>query len=168
LTGKIGPDKKPEPSRFTRSHIRGMIFDIELVKGITIDWTDNIDDTVAYIKGMIDFVSREKHLGLYSRPAVKGAWYVPTANEVQLWLLQGFQGIGPQLAENIISHLGRMPIGWNCTLDELKSVPGVSKKRAEEIWKVLGGSVPLPAETSGEDIMSRIGDIRKRLGFSSQ
>lgn len=165
LTGQIDPKtKKPMPSRFTRNHIRGMIFDIELVKGITIDWTENTDDTVAYIKDIINFASREKHLGLYSRPAIKGAWYVPTASEVQLWLLQGFQGIGPQTAENIVKHLGKMPLGWTCTFEELRSVPGVSKKKAEEMWAILEGEVPLSSEASGEDLQGRIDEIRKKLG----
>lgn len=160
VTGKIDPKtKRPEPSRFTRKHIRGMIFDIEFIRGIMIDWTDDIDDTVDYIRGLVDFVTKGKHLGLYSRPSVKGAWYVPSASEVQLWLLQGFQGVGPQLAENIIQHFGgRMPIAWTCTLDELKSVPRLTSKRAEEMWGLLGETVP------AKDFTSRLAEIRKKLG----
>jgi len=167
LTGKIDPKtKKPEPSRFTRSHIRGMVFDIEFVRGITIDWTKDTDDTVLYIKGLIDFFSREKHLGLYSRPAIKGTWYVPSASEVQLWLLQGFQGIGPQLAENMVEHIGHMPIGWTCTLDELQSVPGVNKKIARQMWEILGGTVV--EEVGTENMLDRIQKIRQNLGGSTE
>jgi ERCC4-type nuclease len=139
VTGRINPKtKKPEPSRFTRSHVWGMLFDIEMVKGIQIDWTEDIDDTVFYIKSIVDFINRPKHLGLYTRPSATGTWYVPTAKDLHLWILQSFPGIGPAIADNIITYFGgRLPLKWDCTLPQLCAVPRLGKKKAEEIWWAL-------------------------------
>lgn len=138
VTGRIDPKtKKPEPSRFTRSHVRGMIFDIEFIKGIVIDWTDNLDDTVSYIRALPEFINRNKHLGLYTRPSAQGTWYVPTAKDVQLWLLQSFPGVGPAIADKIVERFDGVPLVWTCTLDELMSVPRLSKERAKEMYGAL-------------------------------
>jgi len=151
LTGKINPrTKKPEPSRFTRAHIYGMIFDIEFIKGIPVDWTDDIDSTVSYIRSLINFTSREKHLGLYTRPSAKGNWFVPTTKDIDLWLLQAFEGIGPTTADKIVQHFsGRIPVRWTCTLEELVGVPGLGRKKAGRLWESLPASEPvLKPETS--------------------
>lgn len=138
VTGKIDPKtRKPEPSKFTRSHIRGMIFDIEFIKGIVIDWTDDLDDTVSYIKALPEFVNRNKHLGLYTRPSAHGTWYVPTAKDIHLWLLQSFPGVGPAIADKIVEQFGGVPLSWTCTLEELMSVPRLRPERAREMYDAL-------------------------------
>jgi len=125
------------PGHYTRKRIRGTIYNIRYVKGIDVDYTESLIDTVGYIKELIEFFTDTKHLGLYVRPSAPSTWIVPSSDETLLWILQGFEGIGPQLAENIIKHFGKIPISWTCTLDELKSVPRLGEKRATEIYKLL-------------------------------
>ncbi len=147
-------NRKQEPTKFTRKHIRGMIFNLEFIKGIFVDWTDDLDDTVAYIRALPEFVNREKHLGLFSRPSAQGDWYVPTAADTQLWLLQSFPGIGPATADKIVDKFGgNVPLRWTCTLDELASVPGLSRKRAEVMYQSLSG---MGIVKPGEDIFSSL------------
>lgn len=129
--------KKRVPSRFTRKHIHGMLNDIEFVKGIMIRWTDDIADTVEYIRSVVRFLEGSKHTGLYNRPSAKGAWGVPTAKDIHLWLLQSFSGIGPATADNIINEFGGIPLRWTCTFEELVSVPGLRKERAIEMYNAL-------------------------------
>lgn len=143
------------PTRYTYRHVRGMIFDIKYVKGVEVDYTDDVHDTADYILTLADFFSKERHLGLYTRPSVKGTWGVPTGHDLGLWLLQSFPGIGPTIADSIISHFGgRVPIGWNCTFDELRAVPKLGAKRAHEMWVSLGGEVQ-PQEVSPFDTLRR-------------
>jgi ERCC4-type nuclease len=125
------------PGHYTRKRIRGTIYNIRYVKGIDVDYTESLKDTVDYIKELIEFFTDTKHLGLYVRPSAPSTWIVPSSDETLLWILQGFEGIGPQLAENIIKRFGKIPIAWTCTLDELKSVPRLGEKRATEIYKLL-------------------------------
>lgn len=158
------PDKtlvmdKHAPSRFTRKQVRGMLNDVSLVKGIQIEYTEDIYDTVEYIRSLVDFVGQGKHLGLYTRPSAKGAWYVPTARDIYLWLLQSFPGIGPALADNIVNKFGEIPLAWTCTLEELMSVPRLSKERARVMYNALPKTHPEPPITS-----STIEELRRRLG----
>lgn len=135
--GRLAVDRK-EPSRFTRKQIYGMLFDIKLVKGIDILYTDDPEDTIGCIRALVDFMSREKHLGLYTRPSAKGAWYVPTTKDIDLWLLQSFEGVGPAVADSIISHFGgRVPLRWSCTLRDLIEVPKLRPKVAKALWDSL-------------------------------
>ncbi len=160
-TVHLGMIRKKEriPSRFNRKHINGMLNDIELIKGIMVRWTDDIDDTVAYIRSVVSFLGKGKHLGLYTRPSAQGTWYVPKAKDIHLWLLQSFPGIGPATADNIINRFGGdIPLRWTCTQEELASVQGLSKKRAQEIWEALSSvSISAPGD-------STISKLRKLIG----
>lgn len=148
--------RKRVPSRFTRKHVQGMTFDIEFVKGVVVDYTESVDDTVAYIRQVSEFLSREKHPGLYSRPSAQGAWFVPSAREIDLWILQSFPGVGPSIADKIIEKFdGKIPMGWTCTLNDLLSIPGLGNKKARDMWEALQGKVP---ETPSE-----FDDLRSRL-----
>lgn len=127
------------PTHYTVKHIRGMLFDIRFVKNVEVDFTDDIRDTAHYIRALVEFFGKEKHLGLYRRPGAKGTWGAPTPEDIDLWLLQSFQGIGVTLAGNIVERFGgKVPLQWSCSLEELRSVPGLGKKRAEALWGALG------------------------------
>lgn len=63
---------------------------------------------------------------------VRGDW-----ESFPVFLLQGFPNIGPTLANSIIEKFGKAPLSWSCTLDELKSVPGLGERRAEALWRLL-------------------------------
>lgn len=143
------------PTRYTYRHVRGMLFDIRYVKNVEVDWTENVHDTADYILTLAEFFSKEKHLGLYTRPSVKGAWGVPTEHDLGLWLLQSFPGVGPSIADSMIEHFGgKIPIKWDCTFDELRAVPKLNVKRAREIWELLGGEAQ-PQEVSAFDTLRR-------------
>lgn len=156
---------KRVPSHFTRKHIHGMLNDIEFVKGIMIRWTDDIADTVAYIRSVISFLEGDKHLGLYKRPSAAGSWGVPTAKDIDLWILQSFQGVGPAIAENIINRFGgKIPIQWTCSLEELMSVPRLSKERARTMYEALQELPPgstAVAENARQEVIDR---LRRLIG----
>lgn len=155
---------KRVPSRFTRKHIHGMLNDIEFVRGVMVRWTDDIADTVAYIRSVVSFLEGNKHTGLYTRPSAKGTWYTPTAKDVYLWLLQSFPGIGPTIADNIVNRFGgEIPLAWTCTLEELASVPRLSKERAKTLWESLS-AVDITAMSAMSAGISEIGSLRKLIG----
>jgi ERCC4-type nuclease len=62
---------------------------------------------------------------------------VPTVNELHLWIMQSWPGIGPATADAILKHFGRIPLKWTCTLSELMSVPRLGKKNAHEMYESL-------------------------------
>jgi ERCC4-type nuclease len=134
------------PGHYTRKRIRGTILNIKYVKGIDVDYTESVKDTVDYIKEIVEFFSDTKHLGLYVRPSAPAEWIRPSSNETLLWVLQGFEGIGPQLADNIIKHFGKIPLAWTCSLEELKTVSRLPEKHAIEIYNMLGETQPVAKE----------------------
>lgn len=148
---------RKSPTRFTKNQIRGMLLDISLVKGVEVDYTEDIDDTVLYIRSLVAFMSRSKHLSLYTRPSAQGAWFTPTGKDIELWLLQAFPGIGPTTADAIISHFGgKAPLRWSCTEDELRQVPKLGAKRAKVLIESLHGV----QDSSANGLMSRIRGLK--------
>ena len=145
-------------SQYNRKQVRGMLNDISLVKGIQIEYTDDVYDTVEYIRTIVEFTGKDKHLGLYTRPSAKGAWYVPTTKDIWLWLLQSFPGVGPATADNIVNKFnGQIPLQWTCTLEELMDVPRMSKERAKEMYEALPS---VGASTPTRDTAARIDRLR--------
>lgn len=166
-------DGKQIPCRFTKGHVRGILNDIEFVWGVPVRWTEDVDDTVDYLRSVREFMTAKRHTGLFTRPKVKGSWYIPSSAETQLWLLQGFSGIGPTTADKIIKHFGRIPLKWTCTAEELAEVGGITVKRAQELVDVLSAipkqkKGPAPPTMAFSDTVARSVDefsfLRKRLG----
>lgn len=166
-------------SRYTKNHIMGMVNDIELVHGVIVKQTEDLKDTVAYIRSMHHFMTKSGHTGLYSRPSAKGTWYVPSSKDLHLWILQSFPGIGPTLADSIIKHFnGEIPLKWTCTAEQLSQVPRLPKKKAYElIDSLLAGEtirhgderssspkVPAPTVDNLNTILSEFSSLRGKLG----
>lgn len=129
-----------EPSKFTKANVCGMLFDIVFAAGVPVIDTDDIDDTIYVIDRLATYLNRTTHLSIYSRPSAKGVWYVPTAREIDLWILQSFPGIGPALADAIVKHFGdKIPLKWTCTEQELAEVPRLTEKRAHIMYNTLLG-----------------------------
>ena len=124
-------------SRFTKRSISKLIFEIKLVKGVEVDFTENTQGTAYFIKDLHDFIVKSKHTGLSNRPGCRGVWSVPSDPELDSWILQGFTGIGPTLAGYILDSFGALPLKWTCTLEDLYLVPGLNKRKAEQLWARL-------------------------------
>ena len=154
---------KPIKTGFTKKHVKGMVNDIEFVHGVMVDWTDDLEDTVLYLRSMRSFLAGKTHTGLYSRPSAKGLWNIPTSKDIELWLLQSFPGIGPATADAIIQHFGgEVPLKWTCTFEELCKVKNVTVSKARELWEYLPSSPPLPAPRKPEGtFINRMTDYEK-------
>jgi len=136
--GRISLPGRREPSRFTKKQIQGVLFDTKYIKGVDYDYVDDYEDVVYYVKHLEQWMDKGQHLALFNRPnGPKGLWAVPSAEELQSWILQGFEGIGPAMADLIIKHFGRLPLSWSCSLQELMGVPKLSVKRAVYLWNFL-------------------------------
>ncbi len=134
--GRLAVDRK-EPSRFTRRQIRGILFNVKYIKGVPVEYTEDLADTVSYLRWMHSCLNEEKHLGLFRRPSIQSAWYVPTVDELHSWIMQSWQGIGPATAEAVIKRFGGIPLKWTCTLAEMMTVPRLSKDKAREMINTL-------------------------------
>ena len=53
-------------------------------------------------------------------------------DEWAAWVLQGWPGIGAELARRIVQEYG-LPVQWTLSAEELSKVKGISKDRAAKI-----------------------------------
>ena len=125
--------------RFTRKSIEKILLEIRIIKGIDVAFVGSgIESTVAYIESLLEFLSSPKHIGLFRRPGIQGVWGTPTFDEQQSWILQGFPGVGPTLADNILATFGgRVPAKWTCDLSDLMKVKRIGEGRAKKIYEQL-------------------------------
>ncbi len=138
---------KPINTRLTENHILGMINDIQFVNDIKIDWTKDLQATIKYLRQTRTFLMETKHQGLYKRPSAQGAWVVPSAREIDLWILQSFPGVGPAVADRIMDYFnGEIPLKWTCTFEQLASIGRVTAAIAKIMWESLPSSAPIPVD----------------------
>jgi len=125
--------------RFTYSMVQKILLEIQVVKGIDVVFVEEgIESTAAYIEVLLEFLASPKHVGLYRRPGAPGVWGTPTFDEQQSWILQGFPGVGPSLADSILKAFGgRIPAKWMCDYEEFLEVKGIGAGRAKKIYKQL-------------------------------
>jgi len=72
----------------------------------------------------------------------KDKWGTRDSRAWLSWLMQGFDGVGPGLADDIIDHFDGAPFAWNVDgVAELTEIPGIGPKRAAKLWDALQGSV---------------------------
>lgn len=115
---------------------RGMLWSV-MLKGLWVDTTDSITETRVWLKMMEQWAGKGKHSALDRRPAAFGAWGKPDSREFGLHLLQGLPNVGPELAARIYDYFKGVPWKWDTTVEELMKIPGVGKKRANEMITTL-------------------------------
>ena len=122
--------------------------------GVWVDWTDDVDDTVAYVRQMEEWSRKAKHQSLMRRPmGGRDGWGVASNRLFQEHLLMGLPDVGPELAGRIIDTLG-MPFGWRVEEADLLRVHGIGKTRARKMMKALE---VIEAVGPGAESVSKIG-----------
>jgi len=127
--------------KFNRKTINSLILSIMFVRSVPVIFTKDLEATKSFLYDASSFMAAEKHVGLYTRPNLQPQWGTPTENETSSWILQGLSGIGPGLADSILSKFGGMlPIGWICSKEELSEVEGIGETRLKKLWEALPAS----------------------------
>ena len=91
------------------------------------------------IAGLVKHSKKARHGTATSRPKAAGVWGQATSKEWAGHLLQGFDGIGPEVAAAIVDTFDGPPLQWTVTEKELMTVPGVGKLRAKRLVDALKG-----------------------------
>lgn len=130
---------QPWNSRWTRAQLRNLLRSVWRVHGVAVEQTTDINDTVAAVLELEAWFKKDVHRSLLSRPktTTKDSWGLSNRRDFARFLLQGLPGVGSVLAEQLFDHFGKIPLHWDCTLEELMSVYGIGKKRAKVLWDAL-------------------------------
>lgn len=110
--------------------------------GIAVVGTRGLDDTVGWVRATEAWWAKGGeggggHRGIRGRGAAPSVWGKARNSEWAAWVLQGFPGIGPELARRIVEAYG-LPLRWTVSGEELAKVKGISKARAEKWITALG------------------------------
>lgn len=121
----------------TRRQLRGIVWSVQN-KGVHVEYTRNSPDTAAHLSMLHEWSRKEGHSSLTRRPSPVGKWGTPSNREYGEWVLQGFPGVGPELAKNIWDKFGGVPLQWTASAKELATVKGVGKGKAQAMMEALG------------------------------
>lgn|SRR5690606_18263517 len=102
-------------------------------EGVWVFSTDNVDDTVTFLRDLHAWTRKPEHRALRTRPGAKrDRWGRVSSRAYQLHLIQGIDGVGPELAERILDTIG-MPFGLRVTEEDLLRVHGIGPRTARRI-----------------------------------
>lgn len=121
---------------WTRKQWRGILWGIQS-RGIWIEYTDSIGDTILTLNWIESWFSKDSHGSLERRPGPVSLWGHPSNDDYQRHLVMGLPGVGPELADRICKRFKGVPFGWRITEDELTQVEGIGKKKAATIYNCL-------------------------------
>ncbi|MEM0143273.1 MAG: ERCC4 domain-containing protein [Candidatus Parvarchaeum sp.] len=126
-------------AKLSIKQLYGIIWSLQLY-GIFTYWTSNIQNTIQYLKMFYEWVNKEKHNSLRRRPKPKSTMFIPTKEEKQIHFLQGIDGIGVDIAKNIIDHFGKIPLEWRnngkkLTENDFMEIPRVGAETAKRLLK---------------------------------
>ena len=142
LLDSHGPDLK-------RTTLRAMEWSL-MSAGIGVQWSDGLNDTAAYIGALAKWWAKDDHDGFATRPGPGRANEFGKPLSKRDWaihVLQGFDGVGPQLAGRIYDEFECLPLRWDVTAAELGSVHGLGPKRLA----TLTGNVAAKEESDDDD-----------------
>lgn len=124
---------------FTRKQWHGLVWSLQGA-GVAVTNVRTGTETITLIRDLWGWSGKSRHSTLRQRvSAPKNDWGTRDSKAWSVWVLQGFDGIGPETAEAIVDKFG-LPLRWTVDEKELLSVPGVGKVRAKALMNALGGA----------------------------
>lgn len=111
------------------------------MRGVQVHHTDSLRETIECLNGLRVWTDKGEHSSLDSRGAATNpVWYTMSNADFLTWFYQGLlpSGIGPKTAAAIYQRLGLI-LRLTVTEEELKTVPGVGKKKAAGIVRFFDG-----------------------------
>ena len=106
-------------------------------RGVWLLATDSLDTTASTLIFLEKWLSKQSHGGLNGRPKAVGAWGKADSREWGVHFLQGFDGIGPEVAGRIYDEFKGVPLMWTVDEIDLMAVKGVGAIRAERMIRSL-------------------------------
>lgn len=111
--------------------------------------SDSMAGTARLVRQVESWFQKASHTSLFQRPKSRGVWGTSTNRDWSVHLLQGFDGVGVDVAGNVYDHFGGVPLQWTCTEEELRKVDKVGKVRAKKMIEALARRVAPGQEDEG-------------------
>lgn len=119
-------------TNWTRDQHLALLFSVQ-AEGVWVGGTDDVAGTVSYVRALDGWLRKSKHTALVRRPGPVSMWGKPTNEDYARHLVMGLPNVGPELARRIVEKFG-IPFRWKVGVEDLMTVEGIGKKKAESIW----------------------------------
>ncbi|MGB5420987.1 MAG: ERCC4 domain-containing protein [Desulfobacterales bacterium] len=125
--------------KMSRSAIRGALLNVQTVWNVPVIYSRSIEDSVELMQVM---ASQFKKMAAVM--PLRAGYRPRRLNTRQLYVLQGFPGVGPNMAKRLLNHFGSVAAVLGASSEKLKGVKGVGRVTAETIREVLDAEWSLP------------------------
>lgn len=122
-------------SSWSRHQHTSMLLSVQAA-GVWVLGTSDTGETARLCLDFQAWVRKGEHTSLRKRGGPVHPWGRKENRDYCLHLIMGLNGVGIELASRIYDTIG-MPFGLRVTVEELMSVEGVGKKKAESIMRAL-------------------------------
>jgi ERCC4-type nuclease len=116
-----------------REQYRSLLWSVQ-AEGIWVEQVPDITGTVAVVRSLERWCRKTRLEALLRRA---GPRTVLDPHARARYLLQSLPGIGPRSADAILQRFGGLPFAWRITEEELATVPGFGRVRAQRLFDAL-------------------------------
>ncbi|RLC79765.1 MAG: hypothetical protein DRJ03_22930 [Chloroflexi bacterium] len=125
-----------EVEKFTKFPLNALV---AAMRAIAVSWEIPVvgplrKSLVAYFLENLARSVKGKKKVFALRPSPPREW---SLERKALYILEGFPGIGPLKAREVVEHFGSLRDFVNASAEEIASIPGIGMKTAEEIYRVV-------------------------------
>lgn len=124
-------------TKWTRAEHHGMLFSIQST-GTWVNSSADLGDSREYLGLLEKWLMKDKHKGIMTRPKPTTLWGQRNDRDWAIHAIQSVDGVGPEMAGRIFDKFG-LPFTCRVTAEELMTVDGIGKTRAEKIVKAFNG-----------------------------
>lgn len=125
-----------EASNVHPNAIRGGLSYLIILEGISLLRTENAEDSAAYLATM----ARHEQKGLEYEVSHHRARRSASPRLQKRYLVEDLPGIGPKMADALLTEFGTLRALFNADEEELRRVYGIGPKRAARICVLLTAS----------------------------
>lgn len=125
-------------TQWTRDQHLGLLFSIQS-NGVWVNSSESLGDSREYLSRLEKWMMKDKHSGSMTRPKPQTIWGNRTDKDWACHAIQSVDGVGPEVAARIFDKFG-LPFTMTVTVEDLLTVDGIGKKRAEKIVRAFNGT----------------------------
>jgi len=122
----------------TRQQWAGVLWTVQ-ANGAWLWFTRDLDGTIEALTWLKAWTAKDRHTSLVKREKPVAPWGNPGNADFARHVLMGLPGVGVETATRVVERFGGGVVGWTVTREELETVDGIGKKKADAMWRALGG-----------------------------
>jgi len=143
--------------KMTRESMQGAFITVSLVLGIPVLRSKDASETARLI------VYIDRQIESLARGGLQRHGYRPKSKRrIQLFILQGLPGIGPERADRLLDRFGSIEAAIFASSSELQSVDGIGRRIADKIRWVVSEETPYLLMSSSSN-RHEMGSFQSRL-----